>query len=289
MSAFQIPTEYDQKFNGSLDSSGVIKLPFPAPQLWWMNGKPELEHVNEVQNAQRFGGWGCDQDEISEHGVSYAAQAGWQLFELRGSANTYQAYLTRQLWAAPIVRRSAWFKGRNPGDRDISRTQYLVFLAKINPADKTFSPMGPAILSTKSLTGLDLDACFKEFKGKTAELRIDEGKTIPPNYFYHPLGTWGKTPQYKERKSKANGQGTLVTPPALFVPPGAGFTLETLQRWFVGAEVIGKMAQLYDQSQECGAAWQNRKDTRAADQLAAGPGDIPIDDLPPQPDDDLPY
>jgi hypothetical protein len=292
MSVFNVPADYQQTLNGSLDTSSVIRLPFAAPQIWWKNGDPALEFQEAIVSAQRFGGWGCDQEEIAEHGVSYAAQAGWQLFSMRSGqgGGTYQAYLTRQLWAAPILRRFAWFKGRNPGERDTSKTQYLVYLAKVNPADKTFTPMGPAILHASALTGLDLDACFKEFKSKTAEVRIDEGKPVPPNYFYHPIGTWGTKPIYKERKSKQNGQGSLVTPPALFNPPN-GFALETLQRWFVGADVIKEIVRLYDLAGEWAADWNNRKDTRATDQLAARPGDVPLEpDVPPAHDEDaFPY
>ena len=262
---FEIPAEFQNKLKDSMKDNGVVKLPFAAPTMWWMNGKPALKSVKQVENATRFGGWGISRDEVDNFGSELAeVPAYWQLHDdlANGQGGSYAAYLCRTAWVAPIARRYGWFDRNGQGRSSLN---VLCYLAIYQP-DKTLLPYGPVVLSAKSLTCVDLDKCFKEFAAKTASLRAG---TLP-NYFYHPIGTWGQEPAFVERKSKS-GASSSVTPPQLYLPKN-GITTETLQKWFVSGEVVTEMASLYDLAQDWINDWKNRTTTKA--EAAVDPNDL---------------
>jgi hypothetical protein len=223
-------------------------LPFAAPTLWWMNGKPALKNTKEVTNPTRFGGWGISKDEIDDIGEDWPEiPPHWELHNLTNDkGGDYSAYLTRQAWVAPIARRYRWFDGK-------SQTNILCYLG-VMTKERVLLPHGPVVLSVKSLTGLDLDKCFKEFAAKTTQIR---NKALP-NYFWHPIGTWQPEPVFVERKSKSGHGSSSVTPPQLYTPKD-GFTAETLQKWFVQVEVVAEMVKLYELAGEWLADWNQRK------------------------------
>jgi hypothetical protein len=245
---FGIPAEFQEKLRNAMKDESGVKLPFAAPTMWWMNGKTALKNVKEINNANRFGGWGISKDEIDEVGTSWPdVPEHWQLHDLTNNeGNGYSAFLTRTAWVAPIARRYRWFDNK-------SHTNILCYLA-IMTAERVLLPHGPVVLSAKSLTGVDLDKCFKEFATKTTQLR---GKTLPA-YFWHPIGTWEAEPVFVERKSKGGSGSSSVTPPRLFAPKD-GITIETLKKWFVGVEVAEEMAKLLDLAQDWVSDWKNRK------------------------------
>src|SRR5690349_5681227 len=276
---FEIPAEFQNKLKNSMKDSSSVKLPFAAPTMWWMNGKPALKNTKQIDDATRFGGWGITKDEVDNFGSELAeVPAYWQLHEdlVNGSGGSYAAYLCRTAWVAPIARRYGWFTDKT--GRSGSKLNVLCYLATMQP-DKTLLPYGPVILSAKSLTCLDLDKCFKDFAAKTSKLRAG---TLP-NYFYHPIGTWGPEPIFTERKSKGNGAASSVTPPQLYQPKEGEYKLETLQKWFVSVEVVEEMSRLYDLAQEWVEDWKNKRTDKAE---AAPDADLSI---PPEPEEDFPF
>lgn len=250
---FEIPAEFQEKLKNAMKDESGVKLPFAAPTMWWMNGKAALKSVKQIEDATRFGGWGISKEEIDNFGSDLAeVPSYWQLHDdlTNGQGNTYSAYLCRTAWVAPIARRYGWFEFDG---KSRSAVNVLCYLALYQQKDAPLMPFGPVVLSAKSFTGLDLDKCFKDFAAKSAQLR---GST-PPNFFFHPIGTWGKEPIFSERKGKG-GASSSVTPPQLFLPTN-GLTTETLQKWFVGPEVAADMAKYLDQAQDWIADWKNRK------------------------------
>jgi hypothetical protein len=245
---FEIPAEFQDKLKNAMKDESGIKLPFAAPTLWWMNGKPALKNTKEVTNPTRFGGWGISKDEIDDIGEDWPEiPPHWELHDLTNDkGGDYSAYLTRQAWVAPIARRYRWFDGK-------SQTNILCYLG-VMTKERVLLPHGPVVLSVKSLTGLDLDKCFKEFAAKTTQIR---NKALP-NYFWHPIGTWQPEPVFVERKSKSGHGSSSVTPPQLYTPKD-GFTAETLQKWFVQVEVVAEMVKLYEEAHDWLADWNQRK------------------------------
>jgi hypothetical protein len=250
---FEIPAEFQEKMKNAMKDESGVKLPFAAPVMWWMNGKTALKSVAQVTDATRFGGWGISKEEVDGFGSELPeVPTYWQLHEelTNGQGSSYAAYLCRTAWVAPIARRSAWFEYDG---KSRSKLHVLCYLATYQQ-DKPLTPFGPVVLSASSLTGLDLDKCFKDFAAKSASVR---GNTSP-NFFFHPIGTWGKEPKFTERKSKNGGSSSSVTPPQLFLPE-AGITTETLQKWFVGHDVAKEMASYLDLAQDWINDWKNRK------------------------------
>jgi hypothetical protein len=261
-SIFEIPAEFQEKLKNAMKDESGVKLPFAAPTLWWMNGKPALKTVKEINNASRFGGWGISKDEIDDLEADWPeVPEHWQLHDLTNNeGNGYSAFLTRTAWVAPIARRYRWFDNK-------SQLNILCYLA-VMTRERVLLPHGPVVLSAKSLTGVDLDKCFKEFATKTVQLR---GKTLPA-YFYHPIGTWEQEPVFVERKSKGGSGSSSVTPPKLYTPKD-GFTIETLKNWFVGVEVAEEMAKLLDLAQEWINDWKQRKSDARPEMVTEVPED----------------
>ena len=273
---FDIPQEFQDRLKNAMKDEHGVKLPFAAPTMWWMNGKTALKSVTQITDATRFGGWGINKDEIEGFGSELAdVPSTWQLFDelSSGKGASYSAYLCRTAWVAPIARRSGWF---NNDGRNRSKVHVLCYLAVLQQ-DKSLIPYGPVVLSASSLTGLALDKCFKEFATKSTQAR---GNT-PSNFFYHPIGTWGKEPKFEERKSKGGNASSSVSPPQLYVPE-VGITTDVLKKWFVGADVAAEMAKYLDLAQDWVNDWKNRK----SDQKQEEPN--PFDQTPPE-EDSFPF
>lgn len=258
MSSFVVPSEYQDELKGAMNDQSGIKLPFPAPTLYWYNGKTEFKSLTEITDPRRFGGWGVGKEDIDNLGV--APSPAWKLHDLTNKdAKEYQAYLFRTAWVAPIARRSAWFT--NDGNSK-SSLNILAYLALRNTKGE-FMPYGAVILSAKSYTGLAVEKCFKDFAVKTADLR---GETLP-NFFFTPIGTFGKEPVFKDNVGKS-GKKTSVTDPQLFQPEG-GYTEEFLNACFVpnvGADILAQMSAFKKQATEWLDDWNKRKDdTRAVE------------------------
>lgn len=273
---FEVPAEFQEKLKNSMKDESGVKLPFAAPTMWWMNGKIALKNVQQVTDATRFGGWGISKDEIDDFGSDFPGVPDyWQLHDnlTNGKGETYAAYLCRTAWVAPIARRSGWFEFDG---KSRSKVHVLCYLALYNQKDAPLVPFGPVVLSASSLTGVELDKCFKDFAAKSAQLR---GKT-PANFFFHPIGTWGPDPVFSERKGK-NGSSSSVTSPQLYLPK-TGMSTELLQKWFVGSEVAAAMADYLDQAQDWIADWKNRK----GEQKVQEPNPF---DVPPPEEDGFPF
>lgn len=269
MTPFAVPQEYQDELKGGMNDNSGIKLPFPAPTLYWYNGKTAFKDIPEIKDARRFGGWGVGKDDMDEQGI--APSPAWQLHNLTNSkGKAFEAYLFRSAWVAPIARRFAWFE--NEG-KSRSTINILSFLALRNK-EGAFLPYGPVILKATSFTGIALDRCFKEFTSKTSELR---GETLP-NFFFTPIGTYGAEPKFNTNKGKG-GQESSVTDPQLYIPDG-GYNEDFLQSCFVpniGQDILGKMAAFKKQAQPWLDDWNNRKGNKTVETTPAEP-EPPLED-----------
>ena len=252
---FDLPQDYNEAAKDSLrGTSTALPCPYPAPEMYWRNGDSTFATVNEIQDARRFGGWGVNKEAMSDLSVP----PDWILFEGlvgKASGETYDAYMTRSVWAAPIVRRWRWNDYTNRGE-----VQYLCYMAHIE--NKVAKPWGMVILSAKSLDTKVLDGLFAKFKSATAEAR---GNTAP-NFFYHPLGTFGPKPVY-ETRGKGN-KTSQVTPPQLYIP-SAGFSPELMQTVFVGKDIAAEIVAAIKNPAliEWAAEWNNKKKAEEGPQV----------------------
>lgn len=247
MSKFALPQEVTETVKDSMKDNSGIKLPFAAPIMWWMNGKTVLKNEAEIKDARRFGGWGVSKEDIDEQGIEPAQS--WKLTDLTNAkGDSYQAYICRAAWVAPIARRFAWFENEGKWRTSINILAYLF----LRNAQGEFAEYGAVVLSAKSYTGKDLEATFKKFAAMTNNLRDN----TPPQFFLHGIGTFGDVPQFQDAKGKG-GESSSITPPQLAIPQN-GFTPELMEKYFVGQEVAAKMAQLAKDAQEWLDDWNKR-------------------------------
>lgn len=251
--AFTIDKKYQDELKGGLNQQGGVKLPFPAPTVYWNNGDIALKAMPEIKDARRFGGWGVDKAELEDLGLP--PSPAWVLHTMTSRKNgaSYEAYLFRSAWVAPIARRSRWVE---VDGRPKSTVNYLCMLALRNK-EGSFLPYGPIVLSAKSLTGKALDDRFAEFRNKTAAIR---GEALA-NFFFHPIGTYGPEPVFADKKGKG-GQSSSVTDPQLYIP-AEGYTEAELTKYFVpnvNAELLDQMADYKRLAKEWIAEWDKKED-----------------------------
>ena len=257
-----------EALQGSMSrNDGGAKLPFAAPILWWKNANTELAGMDEITDVRRFGGWGISKDDIDEQKDQLPPElpANWKLFEtLRNhDGGTYAAYLTRQVWVAPIDRRYVW---KTYDGKARSKVNILCYMAVGTP-DKKLLPWGAVVLSGSSYSGKAIDDAIAKFKTDTDKLRDGD----PVNLFYIPLGTFGNAPIFDKYTGK-EGKSSSTTPCQLFTPEG-GYTAQTLDDWFVGDEVAAEMGLLRAQAGEWLDEWNKKKDDKQ-DDVPTGANDV---------------
>lgn len=234
--------------HGSMDTNQGVQLPFVAPMMWWKNGEAALKPTQEIKDARRFGGWGISEEEIAN--ASLTLPQNFHVFEMSGNNGSYNAYLARWVYAAPICRRFSWFQ--KPDGNWTSKLNILVYMAGMDE-NKNIDPFGPIVVTAKGFSGKYIDDAFKKFSTLTATLRDGD----PPNYFYHPIGTFAADPVFEKITGKG-GASSPITPCQLFVAD-AGYTNNDLDNYFVGEEIAAEMVDLHEQSKEWLTDWNKKK------------------------------
>lgn len=274
MSDYSIPQEFQDELRGSMSDNTSIKLPFPAPTLYWYNGKTAFKNIPEIKDPRRFGGWGVSKEDIEEQGLPPAES--WKLHDdlTNAKGKTFVAYLFRSAWVAPIARRFAWFENEGKSRSSLNILSYLALRNK----EGKFKPYGAVILKASSYTGIALDRCFKEFASKTADLR---GETLS-NFFFHPIGTWGAEPIFNTNKSKHGDKESSVTDPQLYIPDG-GYTDDFMKSCFipnVDTGILEDIMQFKRQAADWIADWDKKKEIKNNNEEPP---------MPEEPQEDIPY
>lgn len=247
MSKFPVPQDVQDQLKDTMKDNSGVKLPFAAPTMWWMNGKAAFKNEAAITDARRFGGWGISKEEIDELGIKPAPS--WTLTDLTNAkGDSYQAYICRTAWVAPIARRFAWFENEGKWRTSLNVLCSLMLRNK----EGEFLPYGPVVLSAKSFTGSALDATFKKFTSQTAAFR--DGAA--PQFFLHGIGTFGDAPIFQDAKGKG-GSSSTITPPQLFIPKD-GFTAENIEKYFVPQQNILDMGKFAKDAKEWIDDWQKR-------------------------------
>jgi len=260
--------ELKDAVKGSMDTNQGVQLPFTAPLMWWKNGEIALKSTPEVKDARRFGGWGVSEEELANEGLELPET--FKPFEMNGNKGTYNAYLARFVYVAPICRRFVWFQ--KPDGKWTSKLNVLSYMAEMK--DKVLVQWGPVVITAKGYSGKNIDNAFAKFSTASAALRDGD----PVNYFYHPMGTFAPNPVFENATGKG-GDSSPITPCQVFIPE-TGYTPEQMDTYFVGEEVAAVMADLLGQSKEWLADWKNAKKEEVAEELPP---------LPTEEDEQFPY
>ncbi len=171
-----------------------LQLPFANLRLSWHNGNP---HADKAGGAKHFGGWMRGSDDVSDdlHSLKMDAPAGLLLSEwVSDKGSTYQAFGTRNVYAAPIAARDDWweeFDAKRNKNVKRHRLDFLVMLGVYNQAAKVIEPYAPTTLSATGFAASAILKAFRAFEKDTAEARNVHAPGVPVMFFYAPVGTFG--------------------------------------------------------------------------------------------------
>lgn len=245
-----IPVGAVDALRGPLADEG-IRLPFPAPVVWWKNGDKKLKQIGGVEY---YGGWAVNVEELDNLGVQ--PPEGWTAATWTGRENDFDVFCNRFLGFAPIVKRSKWEKttddqGNVKGNR--STLHVLGIAATWDKDAAQFVAYGPVVLSAKSWTAKYLTDALKEWERVSKDAREKLAGGLPANFFYAPIGTFGSEPNV-QLVGKAPNQSP-VTPPA--VKAIENWNGATLQAMYIGADMISAAMEWKRDAQEWVDAWKS--------------------------------
>jgi hypothetical protein len=271
---FDLPQEFVDGIRNAMNGD-KIELPFAAPILWWLTGKPGYKKDG---SSAYFGGWAGTAEDVENAvqamGVSLPT-AFKRITMVNNEGKEYDVFCTRSAAVAIIAKRTRWIVDEQT-QHSRSHTQVLCYMAEFDKEKKAYIPWGPVVLSAKALSGKALEDSFREWDKKTAAARRQYAKNLPPWFFYAPIGTFGDKPN---TKMVGSGQQSPITPAQVYTPEEIGEA--QLTAWFVGPDVAAIMADLKGQAKEWLEAW--KVDKKAAVAENASP------EAPSNFDDDVPF
>jgi hypothetical protein len=254
----QLDDDTLQAFQGTMQTSGSIELPFPVPYIWIINGDPKLK---ELGGPQAFGGWQVEAEKMLEAGMTYSSNeppAGFIRKDVTSTdGKVTDSFLTRSVIVAPIDFRKSWFM-KTPGglvqrsadyfEGSRQHAQALVYLA--GKKDGVFQPWGPAVLSAKGWQVKNLLKAFESWNKATATARQKVAPGVPAWFFYLAIGTFGTEVNTVMVGGNAKSP---ITPIGAYIPDKV--TEAQIESLFVGQEVANEMVLLKKDAQEWLHAW----------------------------------
>ena len=265
------------------------------PFIQWVTGQPAFKRLHAVLGS---GGFGMPVEQL----VAASADGVIPDFFTAGpiqhkSGDETEAYLTDQLSVAVLAYRFGWTTRTAGGQHQLSakyakgargKIQVLVLV-------KDFETTGPVMLTFSgegSRRFYDLLKAFRQSViAQAGAIRKQKDKTFkgfPLYAFWMPVKAGGRV------EVGQPGATSFITPPVA-AWNGEGLKdpakrTDILRSLFVGKDVLAKADALYDEAQAWARAW---KDTIAGGNRpgteANGDAPMPDDDVPPAPDEEMPY
>lgn len=261
------------------NDSGEAFLPPPVPviRLSWHNGTPQSPKNSA---AQHYGGWQRGKDDfdadVDALGLQLPEDCGINLATWTSKEGTeYEAYSTRNIYAAPIKVRDDWWEEFDATKGRVvkrHRLDVLVMLAGYDAQAKKLYKLAPAILTAHNYAASAVLKAIKAFEKDTKEAREEHAPGVPLQFFYIPLGTFGD-----KRITTPAGESSIV--PCQYMQR-ATWDEKFLTFLFVGDETGAEILQIAgDATDWVNDTHDNRaKDTAEMDQDATAP---PIDGFDP--------
>jgi hypothetical protein len=263
MATWNVDSDLMKKLAGGLDDNDAVKLPFPVVYLWAQNGQAAYASQKKDGSAMYFGGWACKQENANEviEETGSPLPYNWKP-ETIGTRDggTYDAYVARTLYVAPIAKRESWIGKdgkRYPKFVDGARnhTQYLAYLGVKKAVggekggDWRIDPWGLVVLTAKGYQAMYLRRAFSDWAKATAKARGGAYYSL----FYALIGTFGK--EREVANVGKQGATSPVTPLKVWLPDEE-ITETLLKRMFVGDVVAGIMGEKLEQAAEWLGAWK---------------------------------
>jgi hypothetical protein len=291
----KVPENAKTAFDGNMQTSSAVELPFSAPAFFIVNGNAQLQQVGGIHY---FGGWACGTEKLKE------AADSWEnvTFPVRGltptetivqSGQKLPVYASRSLLVAPIgIRKFStikdpsgqkrrvppFTKGARPGIQVVCMLGY-------KDENKNIFPWAPIILTANGYQTNNVQGAFsnwnKAIKPLVQKLIPDQKPASVSNLFWMAIGTFGQ-----DRIQKPAGE-KFITPVSCYIPENLDEKI--LESLYVGEEIAEYMADLSEKSRE----WFQVFNVPANSQkLVAEPVEEHDNwDMqePPPPEDDIPF
>jgi hypothetical protein len=281
----QVPSAAQGAFNGTMQSSSKVELPFPAPAFYVLNGDPKLE---ELKNIMYFGGFAA-----SVANVKSAAEQwencpypipGFAEKDLTQGGKKVPSVLSRALIVSPIGMRQ-FSTITDPSTKNVKRVaaftkgarpalQVLVYLG-YRGEDKAIRPWAPALITAKGYQVNHIQRAFSDWKKAIQPFMGDIAPGMPAdvtNLFWMHIGTFGQTANFEQHGD------SQITPVSAFIPDD--LDAKKVENLYVGDGVAEYMASLVVQSQEWREAYKNITPATAMVDEQASVEIPPEDDIP---------
>ena len=292
----KIPDKAKTAFQGSMQNSGTVELPFPAPPFYIVNGNPQLAAIGGFQH---FGGWACNADKIKDAADHWTNVP----FPISGLV-TADIFLdggkklsvlgSRSLLVAPIGMRqfsSVFDQNTNqtrrvapftPGARPGLQVLCVLGYKDVN---KVIQVWAPIMITAKGFQVNHVQKAFASWQ-KTIfpviKRMIHDADSSVSNLFWMSIGTFG--PELKQ-EYVGSGQRMPITPVSAFMPETVDE--EVLERLYVGDQVAEFMADLSSESAEWLKVFENMEPAqKKAQPVQAG---TDLYEPPPPEEDDIPF
>jgi hypothetical protein len=291
-----IPDSARTAFDGNMQNSTAVELPFPAPPFYILNGNARLEQVGGVHF---FGGWACNTDKFQPTIDHWEGR----IFPIPGispaqtileNGTKLDVHAARNLFVAPIGMRqfstienaegrkqrvAPFTKGARPG------IQFLCMLGYRDP-QKVIQAWAPIMLTASGYQVNHLQDAFsnwnKAIKPLVKKLVPDVDPSAVSNLFWMSIGTFGT-----ERKAITVGippRQQTITPVTSYIPEN--LDEEMLKKLYVGEELAGWMATLSLEAKEWLQVFRNMTPAKPVAETVETQY---LDEPPPPPDDDIPF
>lgn len=291
---FDLDDQITETVDNAWNQQEGVQLPFDHVLFWWKRGDPSVQK-DLGSGVRHFGGWAANVDNLFS-GAPIIDGNRWipdvfveDTFVSSEEGETYQVYTTRRLAVAVIGQRFRWAYRRNPdgsivkSDRGRGHVQILG-LSALPKKDKSYDTWSPVVMSAKGLSAKALQEAISQWEKATAVLRSSEANSIPANFFWLHLGTFGDE-IVKQKVGKGNTTN-YITPPQLFQPEN--ITVDFLKRVYVGKENAARMAVLAEEAEEWLADW-NEQDKNKSGKAQEVPSDHTDNDQDDGYMDDIPF
>ena len=288
-----VPENAKGAFDGNMQSSAKVELPFYTPAFWIVNGKPAMKALGGVGF---FGGWACEQTKLE------AAREHWENIQVPppgmsadevalDNGDMLNCYTARAAYFAVIGVRMFSTVSNNGETRRVApftqgarpAIQVLAILG-YRDENKVIQPWVPVLLTAKGYQSNHLRKAVDTWANTVKPLLKKMGmEGLHPGLFWSAIGTFGQ-----ERKQEMVGGANNkrpITPVQAYIPQNLDQTM--LESLYVGPSVAEFMATTSAQAKDWLHAFDNLP--QAVKPAAHEEyGEPPIDE-PPPPEDDIPF
>ena len=288
-----LPKNAQGAFDGNMQSSAKIELPFITPAFWIINGKASMKTLGGVQY---FGGWACEQGKVLQAteswrdlvapppglvSMEYVPDDGGASLAVYAARSLYVAVIGVRMFSETTIngekRRVAPFTpGARPGIQVLSVLGY-------RDENKYINAWAPIMLSAKgyqvNYLRKAVDVWAKTVKPLAKKLGAEGAH---PGLFWSPIGTFGE--ERKQELVGGAGNKKAITPVSAYIPND--FNENMLSTLYVGEQNAEWMADLSLQARD----WLHAFDNLATPAANPAAGEVHEPEEPPfNPDDNIPF